>query len=90
MGSVRLFSSRLGRRERWVYGGVLVYFLAIFAAMLWPVYSFFGRARPLIGGLPLSLFFLAVLLIASFAVLLGLYWWESRSGRLDSDSAPDA
>ncbi len=89
MGSLRIFSSRLGRRERRVYGAVLVYFLAVFVAMLWPVYSFFGRARPLIGGLPLSLFYLAVLLVSSFVILLCLYAWEAHSGRLDPDPDPD-
>jgi len=68
-----------------VYGGVLLYFVVVFAAMLWPIYPFFGRARPLIAGLPPSLFYLTVLLLASFAVLLGLYRWEARCGRVDGE-----
>ncbi len=88
MRAARVFSSRLGRAERRVYGGVSLYFLVVFTAMLWPIYPLFSRARPLIAGLPPSLFYLAVLLLASFAVLLGLYRWESRRGRLDPE--PDA
>jgi hypothetical protein len=84
--AVRVFSSRLGRRERRIYGGVLLYFLIVFAAMLWPIYPLFSRARPLVAGLPLALFYLVVLLIASFGVLLGLYGWEKRRGRLDPES----
>ena len=83
MSPLRVFSSRLGRGERRVYGGVVIYFCLVFAAMLWPIYSLFSGARPLVAGLPLSLFYLTVLLIVSFAVLVGLYLWESRRGRLD-------
>lgn len=81
----RVFASRLDPGERRVYGAVTVYFCLVFAAMLWPVYSWFAGARPLIAGLPLSLFFLTVLLLVSFAVLLGLYRWEARRGRLDPE-----
>ena len=82
----RVFASRLDRRERRVYGAVTVYFTVVFAAMLWPVYPLFARARPLLAGLPLSLFYLTVLLLLSFAVLLGLYRWEGGRGPPDSGS----
>jgi hypothetical protein len=81
----RVFASRLDRRERRVYGTLTVYFCVVFAAMLWPVYPLFASARPLLAGLPLSLFYLTVLLLLSFAVLLGLYRWEARRGRLDGE-----
>ncbi len=83
MGSIRLFSTRLSRRERRVYGALLTYFLVVFAAMLWPIYPLFSGARPLVAGLPLSLFYLTTLLLLSFGVLLALYLWEAKRGRLD-------
>jgi membrane protein implicated in regulation of membrane protease activity len=86
LASIRLFSARLSRRERRVYGALLAYFLVVFAAMLWPIYPFFSGAVPLIVGLPLSLFYLTTLLLLSFGVLLALYFWEARRGRLDPES----
>lgn len=85
MKPLRVFSTRLAQGERRVYGAVLVYFCLVFAAMLWPIYPLFGAARPLVAGLPLSLAYLAFLLIVSFTVLGSLYLWESRRGRLDPD-----
>ena len=90
MRPIRVFSSRLTRGERRVYGAVVLYFCAVFAAMLWPIYSFFGSARPIVLGLPFSLFYLALLLIVSFGVLGALYLWESRRGRLDPGHEGDA
>jgi len=90
LGQARVFSSRLARGDRRVYGAVVLYFCAVFAAMLWPIYPLFSRARPIVLGLPFSLFYLAILLIVSFAVLGGLYLWESRRGRLDPGHESDA
>jgi hypothetical protein len=52
------------------------------------VVTLFSHARPLILGLPFFLFYLAVLLIASFLVLLWLFHWEERAGA-SSDPAED-
>ena len=90
MRPLRVFSSRLARGARRVYGVVLIYFCVVLVAMLWPIYPLFSGARPLIAGLPLSLFYLTVLLIVSFAVLVSLYLWESRHGRLDPESGQEA
>jgi TRAP-type C4-dicarboxylate transport system permease small subunit len=87
--SLRLFPSRLDRRARRVYGAVSLFFAAAFIALLWPVYPLFGHARPLILGLPPSLFYLAALLVACFVVLLGLYRWEATRGRLDGAPGDD-
>ena len=84
MASLRLFPSGLSPGQRRVYGSLVAYFLVVFAAMLWPIYPWFSAARPLIAGLPLSLFYLTALLLLSFGVLLALYAWEARAGRLDS------
>ena len=56
--------------------------------MVWPVVTLFSHARPLILGLPFFLFYLAVLLLTSFLVLLGLFQWEARTGA-SSDPAED-
>jgi len=74
----RLFSSHLTRSQRRVYGAVFVFYLFAFFAMVPPVYSLFNRAAPLVLGMPLSLFYLAALIMGSFGVLLILFLWESR------------
>ena len=76
----RLFSRHLDPVQRRIYRGVVVFFVVVFLAMIWPLVTLFSHARPLIFGLPFFLFYLAVLLISSFLVLLGLYLWEERSG----------
>ena len=80
MRTPRVLSSRLTPKARRVYLAVLVYFAVVFLAMIWPVVTLFSRARPLILGLPFFLFYLAVLLLASFAVLLALFLWEGKTG----------
>lgn len=84
----RLFSQQLDPRHRRVYQAVLGYFLVVFLAMIWPVVTIFSHARPLILGLPFFLFYLAVLLLASFLVLLVLFQWEGRTGA-SSDPVED-
>lgn len=79
----RLFGSHLSRKERRVYGAVLAFYIFTIFAMTWPVYSAFSRARPLILGMPLSLFYLACFVVASFLVLLALYRWEVRREERD-------
>ena len=76
----RLFSPRLEPRHRRIYRAVLLYFAVVFLAMIWPVVALFSHARPLVFGLPFFLFYLAVLLVASFMVLLWLFYWEDRTG----------
>ncbi len=83
MRGLRVFSTRLPPGARRIYQLVVIYFLVVSAALLWPIYPLFSRARPIVFGLPLSLFYLAALLIASFGVLVALYLWEVRRGRVD-------
>ena len=85
----RLFSSRLTPIHRRLYRGVVVLFLVVFLAMIWPVATLFSHARPLVLGLPFYLFYLAVLLVGSFLVLLALYVWENRTGS-SSDPGEDS
>jgi len=81
----KLFSSHLTRRERRVYGAVLAFYICAFAAMVWPLYGLFNHARPLVLGMPLSLFYLACLVTASFIVQLALFHWEGRRGADEDD-----
>ena len=67
---------------------MLGFFVVIFLAMIWPIVTLFSHARPLVLGLPFFLFYLTVLLLASFLVLLGLFQWETRTGA-SSDPAED-
>jgi hypothetical protein len=53
-----------------VYKIVIIYFIIVFAAMMWPIHPFFSRIRPMVLGIPFSLFYLVILIIASFLVLL--------------------
>lgn len=76
----RLMPSHLSRTERVVYGGITVYFVLVFLALIWPVYPFFSGIEPRILGLPLSLSYIVGLLLLSFGVLLALYLWEERRG----------
>lgn len=84
----RLLSPRLDPRHRRVYRAVLLYFMVVFLAMIWPVVTLFSYARPLILGLPFFLFYLAILLVTSFLVLLALFLWEDRTGA-SADPAKD-
>ncbi|MGB5176589.1 MAG: hypothetical protein WBQ30_17775 [Thermoanaerobaculia bacterium] len=85
----RLLSSKLTPPQRLLYSSVLVFFVLIFLAMIWPVVTLFSHARPLVLGMPFFLFYLAVLLVGSFLVLLSLYLWENRTGS-SSDPGEDS
>lgn len=83
---LRLLPSRLPRGRRAVYRTVVAFFVVELVALVWPVAALFSRAEPLVAGLPFFLFYLVALLLASFAVLLGLFVWEGRTG---ASSDPD-
>jgi len=85
--SPRFFSRRLTARERLVYGAATAWFVAVSAALVWPLYVPFARLRPFVLGVPFALAFLAGVLLASFAAGVALYWWESRHGYLDQDTS---
>lgn len=68
-----------------MYGAVTLYFFAVAAAMMWPIYPRFAGVRPMILGMPLSLAYLGGLLVLSFAVALGLFVWEARRGVFDDE-----
>lgn len=74
----RMFPSRLSGRERVVYRAATLFFVALFFALIWPVYPLFAGIRPLVLGVPLSLAYVVCLLLASFFGLLALFLWEGR------------
>jgi hypothetical protein len=49
---------------------------------LWPVYSWFSGIYPMILGMPMSLFYLVIVIATVFCVMLGLFLWEDRNDRL--------
>ncbi len=70
-------------RARRLRRAVALFFCLVFLASIWPVYPLFSRIQPLVLGLPFSLAYLVILLVAAFLVLLGLYLWEQRHGELE-------
>lgn len=84
----RFFPSDLPPRERRVYGAVTAFFLVVFVASIWPVYPLFAGIRPMVLGIPFSLFYVIVLLLVAFLVLLGLFLWEGRRG-IDEPDGPE-
>lgn len=81
----RFFPSELDARERRIYGALTLFFVTVLLALTWPVYTLFSGIRPLVLGMPFSLFYIVAVLVLSFLVLLGLYLWEERRGELDRD-----
>lgn len=88
--SPRLFPSGLSRRERRSYRAVLLFFVVALAALLWPVYPLFGGIRPMVLGMPFSLYYVTVWLVGSFLVLLGVFLWEGRRGAARGRRPEDA
>jgi TRAP-type C4-dicarboxylate transport system permease small subunit len=78
-----VFSSKLTPSERRVYKAATILFIAVFFAFMWPIYPIFNRIRPLILGMPASLFYLVFLLAVAFVAILALYRWEDRHGKLE-------
>ena len=52
------------------------FYLVVTASVLWPVYPLFSGIRPMILGLPLSLAWVVLALVAGFLALLALYLTE--------------
>jgi len=74
----RFFPSHLDPVARRVYGATALFFLLVFLGLVWPVYPLFAGVRPLVLGVPFSLYYVVVLLHGAFLVLLGLFVWEGR------------
>jgi TRAP-type C4-dicarboxylate transport system permease small subunit len=70
-------------RRAKVYKIIVLYFIAAFAATMWPIYPLFSRIRPMLLGIPFSLFYLVVIISLTFLVLLAVYLWEYRENGQD-------
>ncbi len=79
----RVFSSALSGRDRLVYGAVTLVFVGAFATTMWPLFTLLNRIRPLVLGIPFSLFALIVLVLICFGSMLALFRWEDARGRLE-------
>ena len=79
----RIFSSALSATERRIYGAVTLIFVGAFLATMWPIALLFSRIRPLVLGIPFSLFALVLLVFVCFLSLLALYKWEDERGKLE-------
>lgn len=77
------FPARLSPRRRRIYRFLVGYFVVIFLGMIWPVYPLFDSIRPFVLGVPFALFYLVILLSATFAALLTVYLWESKNDEMD-------
>ena len=76
----RFFPSDLPPDARRVYAAATAFFVAVFLALVWPVYALFSGIRPRILGLPLSLAWVVGWVVAGFLALLAVHLWEARRG----------
>lgn len=61
--------------------------LLVQLALIWPIYPLFSGARPFILGLPLSFFWLIVVLVCAFGLLL---WYYLTDPKLEEPKAEDS
>ncbi len=85
----RIFPTRLERGDRRVYRVVTLFYVALFLALLWPVYPRFAGIEPRVLGLPFSMAYVIGGVLLSFAVLLTLFTWERRRAGGRESAEPD-
>lgn len=61
---------------------VLPFCVLAFLATMWPIYPLFSSIEPRVLGMPFSLVYLVIILVVVFVVMVGLFLWEDRNGRL--------
>jgi hypothetical protein len=75
------------RREsmsvRWVRRGTALFFLLFVLAVTWPGMLHFNRIHPLVLGLPLSMFWIALWVVCSFLILLLVDVVEGKTRKAD-------
>ena len=55
--------------------------IGLLLLLTFPVYAVANQARPIILGMPLTMFWMVVWIVVEFVVLLGIYGWEHRKRR---------
>jgi hypothetical protein len=73
------------RRRRLVFAAV---YLAVAAALVWPVFPAVARAFPLVLGLPLSFAWVVGALVVGFAALVALYCGDLTDQRAAAGPPP--
>ncbi len=74
----KLFPSRCSarhRRRRLIFAAI---YAVLVAALIWPIYPLVSGVEPLIFGLPLSLGFIVLVLLAMFAAQIWLFLGEEE------------
>ncbi len=64
---------------------VAVFYVLLFAALVWPIYPRFATIEPRVLAMPFSLFYVVVGLLFSFLALFGYYLWERKRETADGD-----
>jgi len=59
-------------------GSLALLFVAIFLALIWPVYPLASQIQPFVFGLPFSLFYVLSLVLLSFALLWLYEHYQNR------------
>ena len=65
---------------------VAVFYVLLFAALVWPVYPWFATIEPRVLAMPFSLFYVVVGLLLSFLALFGYYLWERSRETAERDA----
>lgn len=73
-----------------VYAAVILFYLLLFCAVMWPIYPRFASITPRVLGMPFSLAYVVGVLALSFSVLLGLYLWEGAGRRVGPKADDEA
>lgn len=68
-------SSVRHRRRRMIFAAI---YAVLVAALVWPIYPLASGIRPLIFGLPLSLAYIVLVLLAMFALQIWLFLGEEE------------
>lgn len=62
---------------------VVVFYVVMWVALIYPGYIPFDRIRPFVLGMPFSLFWQVVWIVATVLVLAALFVWERRARSTD-------
>lgn len=58
--------------------GFLIYFIVVVLATVWPIYLIGNRVEPYVLGMPFSMFWIAMCVMAGLVGMIFLYRFEKR------------